>query len=228
MKTFLIIITAIAAAIALPLFNEKHILDFGNTSDIISALCNCVVAGAAVYAAFQARKWFENKKFEIGHSSARDLLLTLYRMNPVLDNLKTHVEMFYLSSDTSLSISNVENEIETIEKLLSHLYSLIADCEKSIFELNGLGWKFKDKYSEIYLLPSEVDILPITLGARFSAVIYRYDFENHDESVANSAMSVKNDIDGLLPIIEQYNNAVAIILNDDLQYELYFDIRDKL
>jgi hypothetical protein len=60
----LIGIVAVFTAIVLPVFNEGHAMDFGNTSDIVSAVCNIAMASAAVYAAFTARDWLTAKKKE--------------------------------------------------------------------------------------------------------------------------------------------------------------------
>lgn len=216
----LIGLVAVFTAVVLPVFNEGHTMDFGTTSDIVSALCNVAMASAAVYAALQAKKWFDNKKFELGHSSAKDLFLTLFKMNPVLDNLSTHVEMFHASSETT-------KDIAKIEKILLEFYSLISDYEKSIFELNGVGWRFRNKYSDIYNLPVRVDIDIIPLAANFEAVIYLHDLDDNPENAVHSGKELENEITKLSDIIEQYNNSIATILNDSLQYELYFQFENS-
>ncbi|MBG0627000.1 hypothetical protein I4P27_21495 [Enterobacter roggenkampii] len=183
------------------LFYHSSDFEWGSISDWISAVCNIAMAGAAVYAALQAKKWFKNKKYELGHSSARDLFLTLFKMNPVLDNLSTHVEMFNASSDA-------ETDIEKIENILSEFYILIASYEKSIFELKGVGWEFKDKYYDIYNLPTRVDIEFIPLSAKASAVSYLYDVENKCEEIKYSSRELESSIKELLDITQSYNSAI--------------------
>lgn len=214
--TIVLFIVAILVLIKVLFLNAKG-FEWGSVTDWVSALCNIAMAGAAVYAALQAKKWFKNKKYELGHSSARDLFLTLFKMNPVLDNLSTHVEMFNASSDA-------ETDIEKIENILSEFYILIASYEKSIFELKGVGWEFKDKYYDIYNLPTRVDIEFIPLSAKASAVSYLYDVENKCEEIKYSSRELESSIKELLDITQSYNSAISTILNDSLQYELYFNI----
>ncbi|WP_336983964.1 MULTISPECIES: hypothetical protein [unclassified Cedecea] len=191
-------------------------MEWGSVSDWVSAACNVAMAGAAVYAALQAKKWFRNKKYELGHASAKDLFLTLFKMNPVLDNLSTHVEMFHASSEAEADLAKIEN-------ILSEFYILIANYEKSIFELKGVGWEFKDKYHDIYHLPTRVDIEVIPLSTHISIVNYLYDFYNEPENLKYSANALESDIKELLSITTQYNETIATILHDSLQYELYFN-----
>lgn len=189
----------------------------GNLSDWASTLCNVVMAGSALYAALQARKWFQNKKLELGHASAKNLFLTLFKMNPILDNLDTHVKIFRASSE-------VDKDLKNIEKILSEFYSLIADYERSIFELNCLGWKFKDKYLAIYDLPIRTEIDVIFSSSTLEEVIYLDDLENHHKNLPNSSLALENNVKELLDIIAQYNNAISVILNEGLEYEQYFQI----
>lgn len=189
----------------------------GNLSDWVIVLCNVVMAGAAFYAALQAKKWFSNKKMELGHASAKELFLTLFKMNPIIDNLSTHVAMFSASPES-------DNNLKDIENILLELYSLISDFEKSIFELNGVGWKFKDKYANIYNLPLRIDIELIPLSYRCEEVIYFYDLQHDPENLPYSSSAFENNVKELLNITAEYNSTISIILNESLQYEQYFQI----
>lgn len=206
------------------LFADAAGFEWGSLTDWVSAICNIAMASAAAYAALQAKKWFENKKVELGYLSARDLFLTLMKMRPVLDNMHTHVEHFCASSDVS-------EDIAKIEKILSEFYTLIADYEKSIFELNGVGWKFKKEYANIYDLLLRVDIEPNILQARVTEIIYLDAIENSDfydpDYVKNQAGQLEHDIKELLTTVIHYNEVIDSILNERLQYELYFDIKTK-
>lgn len=130
MKTFLTIITAIAAAITLPLFNEKHILDFGNTSDIISALCNCVVAGAAVMAFLSAKNWLYQRMHDDVYKIAKELFTQDYPEIIRLCNESNHIASNFsgkLSGSfnffTMSYTTDIENTLTTIEKNLEELKS---------------------------------------------------------------------------------------------------------
>ncbi|WP_354690971.1 hypothetical protein [Phytobacter sp. RSE-02] len=214
------------------LFADAAGFEWGSVTDWVSAICNIAMASAAAYAALQAKKWFENKKVELGYLSARDLFLTLMKMRPVLDNMHTHVEHFCASSDVS-------EDLAKIEKILSEFYTLIADYEKSIFELNGVGWNFKKEYTDIYNLPLRVDIEPNILQARVTEIFYLDAIKNSDlhsdknsdvydpDYVKNQARQLEHDIKELLTTVIHYNEVIDSILNERLQYELYFDIKTK-
>jgi len=58
-ELYIIIIVALLFGVTLPLFNQEHVINFGNTSDIAMAI-------AAIYAAYRANKWF-NDKSSINH-----------------------------------------------------------------------------------------------------------------------------------------------------------------
>lgn len=80
----MITITAISAAITLPTFGKEHSVDFGNTSDIVSAMCNIAMAGAAVYAALNAKEWITQSHF----NHTKEFLKIMTKVN---DQLLTYV-----------------------------------------------------------------------------------------------------------------------------------------
>ncbi|EPL7195933.1 hypothetical protein [Klebsiella michiganensis] len=59
-----IIITIFAIGVSLSLFNNYITFDVGNTSDIVSALCNLLMAVSAVYAAFNAKSWITQSHYD--------------------------------------------------------------------------------------------------------------------------------------------------------------------
>ncbi len=80
----MIAITALAAAVTLPTFGKEHSVDFGNTSDIVSAMCNIAMAGAAVYAALNAKEWITQSHF----NHTKEFLKIMTKVN---DQLLTYV-----------------------------------------------------------------------------------------------------------------------------------------
>ncbi|BEN21883.1 hypothetical protein QZQ56_17270 [Serratia marcescens] len=151
MKVILIIITATAAAIALPTFNEKHILDFGNTSDIISALCNCVVAGAAVMAFISAKNWIYQRMHDDVYKIAKELFTQDYPEIIKLCNEINYIAPNFsgkLTGDVnSLAESyttDVENSLTTIGNNLEELKS---NADAKIKILKKFNFQPIEKYS---------------------------------------------------------------------------------
>jgi hypothetical protein len=80
----MIAITALAVAVTLPTLGKEHSVDFGNTSDIVSAMCNIAMAGAAVYAALNAKGWITQSHF----NHTKEFLKIMTKVN---DQLLTYV-----------------------------------------------------------------------------------------------------------------------------------------
>ncbi len=157
----MITITAISAAIALPTFGEKPILNLGNTSDIVSAGANLAMAGAAVYAAMKAIHFFKEKAFD----HAQNILSKF-------NDLKVDFEMFHfdliratslklpsfhqkISAPFTLTFSD-ENEVrsiipEEIKELEDRLVILRKHSLNIIVSLNSTkryGFIMKPEYKE--------------------------------------------------------------------------------
>ncbi|MDU8421103.1 hypothetical protein RYA60_22935, partial [Pseudomonas syringae] len=73
----LIGIVAVFTAVVLPVFNEGHTMDFGNTSDIVSALCNVAMGVAAVGAYLIARDYFTDMVKKDGYEITKRINLEL-------------------------------------------------------------------------------------------------------------------------------------------------------
>lgn len=179
-------------------------------TDWISALSNATMAGAAVYAALQAKKWFKQKKYEIAHSIAKDLTYTLYEMQTILDNFDAHVTMFTASSTAQADI----NEIKLIT---DKFCQLISKKERMLFELKRLHWVLKSEYDEIYYLPSCLDFETLICQVNLSLVMY--EFDNTDSA------HLEYDIRQINDPIKQYEAAIKVFLSNEIEYEEYFDIK---
>jgi len=82
---FLIVIVCIFVAFISPISNKDHVMELGSTSDIVSAFCNIVMTGAAVYAAFKAMDWFNSKKSGLAFDQAISTLTEFDKLKIQLD-----------------------------------------------------------------------------------------------------------------------------------------------
>ncbi|MEL5215065.1 hypothetical protein PTR91_00580 [Serratia bockelmannii] len=224
MKVILIIITAIAAAIALPLFNEKHILDFGNTSDIISALCNCVVAGAAVMAFLSAKNWLYQRMHDDAYKIAKEIIIDDYN------------QIFKFGSLALSNIENIELLTSIISDDISKVFSL-SDCdnyirvfketnitpdsiETKIKVLHRFGWSLKSdfKSTHFYFLKDYSDIKKINLHLWYSIrkMLEVHNSHNADKielsdeikELIKKTISLKTSFESSYNVLSSYSNTV--------------------
>ncbi|EOY0875434.1 hypothetical protein ACP1HW_004572 [Klebsiella pneumoniae] len=87
-----IIITIFAIGVSLSLINNYIPFDVGNTSDIVSALCNLLMAVSAVYAAFNAKSWITQSHYD----HVKDFLKSMTLVNDEL------CKIFYNSTGGNL------------------------------------------------------------------------------------------------------------------------------
>lgn len=114
----MITITALAVAVTLPAFGKGHTLDFGNTSDIVSAMCNIAMAGAAVYAAMNANTWLAQKKYESALNHISNLL-------EERDRIIEKIAILYFDVTSTRGDENKKNEVITqIKKLVGRIFLL--------------------------------------------------------------------------------------------------------
>lgn len=136
----MITITALAVAVTLPTFRKGHTLDFGNTSDIISALCNCVVAGAAIYAASNAKGWFSQKSHTRGHEKAEDIL--------------SRIDVFYRARNQTLS------ETYQLHEFIVKISNNIDNHENKPFSFyDGKLKHFMEQVSNIDKISEDLDLM---------------------------------------------------------------------
>lgn len=212
MKVILIIIVAIATAITLPLFNEKHILDFGNTSDIISALCNCVVAGAAVMAFLSAKNWLSEKKSNLAYESVSNLIRTLTRLQHSIDTTLSTISIFEPSSSAKLDVQKIEGFVKTI-------CSGIDDLEIYKMDIIRLGRTLKYNFD----LPSKIDFELILSGITVSLASFKPDEQIALGNGYSVGVSLKDSVSELIEPLEQYKELIETINLDNLKYEDYLE-----
>ncbi|PAA95470.1 hypothetical protein [Serratia fonticola] len=196
-------------------------MEFGSISDILIAFANIVMAIAAAYAALQAKNWLSIKKYELAHSSARSLFFTLFKMEALIGNIESHIRMFTASS-------TAKSDLNKINLILSSFYDLITDLEKYRFELKRLGWDFKNEYSDINDLPSIIDIDLLMFQADISMTIYLHYKDEDGVTGGEDGMDkqLEYDVRELKHPIKAYDDIINKILQSELEYEEYFDIKN--
>lgn len=188
-------------------------VELGSISDCVSASCNVAMAGSAVYAAMQAKKWFESKKYELAHSASRDLIFTLSKMRPLLTNLSSHIEVFSASS-------SAKKDIGEIISLTKNIYPHIENLETYLFDLERLGWKIKNCFSDIHLIPNVFDVDVITSQIEMSLVLFI-------DSPEFNSRELEFDVKSLSEAVKECDSIVDKFLLENLEYTEYFDISPK-
>ncbi|CAI0755254.1 Uncharacterised protein [Serratia proteamaculans] len=145
---FFIIITALFSSIALSTFGEKPIISFGNVADIVSAFCNIAMAGAAVYAALNAKGWVNQKADEISLLLANKVICeTCPNISISLGGI---TDPFNYIGDKVLFNSRERHDelVKTLElkdKDAWYLFKEIREFKKDIDTLERQGWVLKNK-----------------------------------------------------------------------------------
>jgi len=83
-------------------------MDWGNASDLASAGCNIVMASSAVYAAFNAKRWFSQRSHTRGFDKAEELLSQID-------------DLFYYTAKIQEDLYNFWDYLEKLERKLIQL-----------------------------------------------------------------------------------------------------------
>ncbi|ENG6105865.1 hypothetical protein ACAY19_003610 [Serratia liquefaciens] len=156
----MITITAISAAITLPTFGEKPVLDFGNTSDIVSAFCNIAMASAAVFAGSKAVSFFKQKAYDHALEIVKEIKKIKTSINQFNINLliKTSLKVGiytpanfppeYKNTNTPNNFDTTESEIQELNYKCELLSTEITNLIVSLRSTKPFGYTMKDQYLE--------------------------------------------------------------------------------
>lgn len=119
-------------------------------TDWISAFSNALMAGAAVYAAMNAKDWIQQRKDEDAYSIAKDLIFSdLDKLSGIVSDIHSHninlsVYTQHIGYDLNLFISEDDCN-KVIDVVMKGGREFI-----SINKLSRLGWNFKSLTSNSF------------------------------------------------------------------------------
>lgn len=161
-KLCLIALTALLVVVVLPTFNKDHVMDFGTTSDIVSALCNVAMAGAAIGAYLLARDYFTDMVKKDGYDITKRINLELLpKLEKTLNLSAINILDIEVPSYINGGLGVWDDEVSTLNTSLKRdLDSLIEKYRENLkvtTELRELkknleiyGWRMnKNKEIEI-------------------------------------------------------------------------------
>lgn len=149
-ELFLIGTVTVLLAIVLPTFSKGNIMDFGNASDIVSALCNVAMAGAAVYAAINAKQWFSQKSHTKGFDKAEEIL--------------SRIDSYYRNRNNYLSELHLTSEFfEAVNSRLTVADPILLDKYDKLSKEHSDNIVLIDKLSEELLLIERWSITVINI-----------------------------------------------------------------
>nr|WP_159465810.1 hypothetical protein [Scandinavium goeteborgense] len=99
--TVIVLLWVAILALIKVLFSDSNGFEWGSVSDWISVLCNIVMAGAALYAAINAKDWLSEKTRTLGLEKAESLLNEMDSVSPVHDsfiNVLAEADLYYRSN----------------------------------------------------------------------------------------------------------------------------------
>lgn len=134
---FLMVVIAIFAAIVLPLFYKEHSMNLGTTSDIVIALSNIVMAGAALYAASKAKDWLNEKKASMAFDQAISASVEFDRVKLQIDLFHNNLLKRESESYQQESYSVVKDELEKLQHSILTMVRLVRNCERFGFDFKS-------------------------------------------------------------------------------------------
>lgn len=183
------------------LFTDSKGFEWGSVSDWVSAACNMAMAGAALYAAYNAKDWLKIKKKE----SSLPLLAQFHgnHIIPLSDKVRemllgiemaaNEVRFFHSDDDlyewrASLLKDFGINHKKDIQEYIRNSWSVycsfymndVAQLYKSESLLKMYGWEFENKKLYDSLRKNKVDFFESALNLlhdydNFIAIIYQSD-----------------------------------------------------
>jgi len=144
---FLIVIVCIFAAFISPIFNKEHTVELGSTSDIVSAFCNIVMAGAAVYAALKAVDWFNEKRRDLAFDKAISTSVEFDRVKLQIDVFHNNLLIKEKESTHKELHSIAEVDLKTLHLSILTLVRLVRNCERFGFDFKS---EIKTKITESF------------------------------------------------------------------------------
>jgi len=128
----------------------------GSLSDWISAMCNIVIASAAIYAAFQAKNWFRSKSQQFAFDKSAEFFSRLDDVVYEYDTLFQEFRYFNQFADDPIEafqqsvvkIKILENELNEIQKIKNKLnrfnVSFTIPIDEALKSIKAFSKKFGD------------------------------------------------------------------------------------
>ncbi|UUE38088.1 hypothetical protein L0Y26_09305 [Pectobacterium aroidearum] len=213
-----VLLTPISAFTLGVVYNSFKLNQFewGNVSDWVSSTANVVMAGAALYAAWNAKDFFRSKRYDIGFSTARELVIHFKSMDEKLIHIGTLTQLFSVSS-------TVKSDIESIYVLAKQLDSDLKKSEVFIKDLKMLGWSIKTNYSEIEYIYSSFSLDSLIPSIELNIFLYEKDDEDNKKYHEDTILQEVRDIGEYFKSAEE---KIDYFLNQNLIYNEYFDIEN--
>lgn len=210
-------------------------MDFGNTSDIVSAVCNIAMASAAVYAAFRANEWLNQKMDEHAFNIAKTLISSDFpKIRRQLREIYTHLK---ICSD-DLTLGDIDHALSTLEnhknynlKKIEELIFISEEIPYKIESLFKLGWDItKKNHYQLYMKMLSSHSSCFSLLKQFyidlnSVIILSKNKDYNRMFSTNDIAKLADRIDELTRIYHIYNVVYEEFINNSITVPEYFEIK---
>lgn len=116
------------------LFSDNKGFEWGSVTDWISAICNIAMAGAAIFAAYNAPKWLRQKQNESGYNYAISIMA---EYDEIVANLKDLHSDILITKQSNPNFESLANEVS------KQVYKVIA-LQSKLFSCNRWGVTYKE------------------------------------------------------------------------------------
>ncbi|NIG74210.1 hypothetical protein F3J34_11440 [Klebsiella sp. Ap-873] len=198
----LILLSLVGLVLIKVLFHGGSKLEWGSLSDMVSAACNVAMAGAAVYAAWNARDWFTSKIYESAFKVAEELKDDLESLSRSIDiNNKIILSRinFFIKHP---SIKTCDDASDYWLEYREYLPK-INDLRRKMAKIESLGMIIKEKK----LLKEIIDNCEKYYIS--TILIFRYQSELRYEEQSIDNFRYQEEINSLSAISELVNEHVT-------------------
>lgn len=187
-------------------FLDAKGFEWGSVTDWVSAACNMAMAGAAVYAAFNAKSWLSPKIQNEGFRQANQLLLDMTQVNIVQQKMVAALNIMLIKNHNGRYVKYMderESDIEKYHLLFKELSELLISfgsryLSLQIWKMNSLqDNQFAELISNIGKIQKMHQSILYTLRNNKNLVEFNKTFKNKCDEVSNQRSLISRQINNL-------------------------------
>ncbi|MEI7342238.1 hypothetical protein WCT87_12220 [Pectobacterium brasiliense] len=231
----LLIVTVAVLVAVLGFYTTGGKMEVGSWADWVSATANIVMAGAAFYAALNAKDWINEKKadkaFELAEILVSEKIPATINQLTQIDSCVQVINSYVsFKENSNLLIENIDMVLNNYKKHVNKLFEHIESIYTLENKLAHHGWKLKKEFEidsnklghysyEIFLCSHNLKVLyhkPIHENWDNERVVMYANIERE-----NTKAIITKSLEHSVKVVQ----SLGPNKNTDLSYELYFNIR---
>ncbi|PDO82723.1 hypothetical protein [Kosakonia sacchari] len=211
-KTLKILTIILVSLIIIVFVNIIHFqlkgtnMEIGSWSDWVSAVCNIIMAAAAFYAAYNAKKWFSRKTSENSHSLAINLKVDIEKALKIAQADYLNIANRINSFRSNPSRNKCDNAYDYREEVLSKMND-INEFHAALIRIESHDINIMNKK----ILSDSIEMCSNLYAAASSIFQYQYELLSGDTSISPELYD--EIVDELLPLKNKITKQYETLLN---------------